>query len=220
MDCKDNSGKPYCYARRLYDRFKWNPEIRFEPLDYKKFPAGSKVFVGSTMELFGEWVKPGWLIQIFEWCKRLPDVTFIFLTKKPQNLIKWLPFPPNCYIGVSVTNQEQFSGALYYLRDIRATVKILSFEPLLSQVLMPAFGNPFEVCDWIICGQCTPVSAKTAPKVEWVKEIVQAADNAGIAVFLKDNLQCLFGYPLPIWAEDKIMNTRLRQEFPKFKAVK
>ncbi len=67
VDCKDNQGKSYCYARRLYKRFKWDETIRFEPLDYKKFPDGSKVFVGSTMELFGDWVKPTWLDQIFEW---------------------------------------------------------------------------------------------------------------------------------------------------------
>ena len=49
---------PYCYARGMYHRFKWNPDIWFEPREletWKRIPAGSKVFVGSTIELFGEW---------------------------------------------------------------------------------------------------------------------------------------------------------------------
>jgi len=59
------------------------------------------------------------------------------------------------------------------------------------------------------------------PKIEWIKEIVEAADKAGIPVFLKDNLRPLF---IPedcikpnallidcLWASDK---AKLRQEFP------
>ena len=51
-------GCDYCYARRMYDRFKWNPEIRYEDPFWQfhklKGKKPSRVFVGSTMELFGE----------------------------------------------------------------------------------------------------------------------------------------------------------------------
>jgi hypothetical protein len=65
------------------------------------------------------------------------------------------------------------------------------------------------------------------PKIEWIEEIVLAADMAGIPVFLKDNLQKLFiqnidikgngGYFLPEWARHITSDGRgvLRQEFPK-----
>lgn len=46
----------YCYARQMYDRFKWNPKIRFEPKvleEIKKIKKPSKIFIGSTHELFG-----------------------------------------------------------------------------------------------------------------------------------------------------------------------
>ena len=39
------------------------------------------------------------------------------------------------------------------------------------------------------------------PKIEWIKEIVDAADKAGIPVFEKNNLSALLNRPL-------------RQEFP------
>ena len=60
--------------------------------------------------------------------------------------------------------------------------------------------------DWVIIGQQTPVRSSTMPKVEWIREIVQAADQAGIPVFLKDNLKNYVSDP---------ENFKLRQEFPK-----
>ncbi len=133
MDCKDNQGKSYCYARKMYKRFNWNPEIRFDAYWFEKLPSKpSKIFVGSTMELFGDWNK--WMGGILLVCKNFPQHTFIFLTKQPQNLAKWSPFPENIHIGVSITNQTQYDEALFYLKDIDAKVKFLSFEPLLEHI--------------------------------------------------------------------------------------
>ena len=89
--------------------------------------------------------------------------------------------------------------------------------------------------NWLILGACTGTKAEImelrktypglepmpwhtnkwilAPKVEWIKEIVDAADAAGIPIFLKDNLKPIFGGVGKLWAFDRKMN--LRQEFPK-----
>ncbi len=219
--CKDNQGKEYCYARRMYKRFKWNPEIR---IDYEVFNPiwgllkSSHIFVGSTMELFGEWILPRWMEGIFRICQVFPQHTFIFLTKQPQNLIKWSPFPSNTYIGVSVTNQEQYEEAIGSngLDGIEAKVKFLSFEPLL-ELVMPSVYR-LNGISWVVIGQVTPVQKVTMPKIEWVQEIVEACDNAGIPVFLKDNLRSLFAplsYEQCKWACRDIVGNPLRQEFPK-----
>ncbi len=42
---------------------------------------------------------------------------------------------------------------------------------------------------WIILGAQTKPTLQ--PKIEWVREIVEAADKAGVKVFLKDNLMPL-----------------------------
>ncbi len=141
MDCKDNQGKPYCYARRIYKRFKLDETIRFDVVGYyaadwgiKKLKTPSKIFVGSTMELFGDWVEPRWLDVVFQVTRRYPQHTFIFLTKQPQNLIKFSPYPENCWIGVSATNQTMIDFAMPYLAKIKANVKFLSLEPLLEYI--------------------------------------------------------------------------------------
>src|SRR5450759_2335951 len=79
MDCKDKSGKPYCYARRMYKRYHWGETIRYDDMAWQSgsfIPKGSKVFVGSTMELFGEWIQRCWLGCIFDYVNMLPKVNF------------------------------------------------------------------------------------------------------------------------------------------------
>ncbi len=205
----------YCYARAMYHRYKWNPEIRYEPkvmLDCAVIREPSKIFVGSTMELFGQWVKPEWRDMIIEYCRRMPMHTFIFLTKCPQNLPR--EWPDNCWVGVSTTGFDCRSGLEDIFSEIRAKVKFVSIEPLLDYSPMD-----FRWVNWVIIGQQTPVKASTTPNIEWVREIVEAADKAGVPVFLKNNLWKLLvpphGIPEP-WARGRNGQDAdlFRQEFP------
>jgi len=203
VDCKDNQGKSYCYARKLYKRFKWNPEIRYDPDAFKGLPSKpARVFVGSTMELFGDWVERDWWHMTMAKCLSRPQHTFIFLTKQPQNLPK--KFPDNCWVGVSVTSEVQLRPAIWSLSDIQCNKRFLSFEPLLEPVLnqvLPAEWD--DAINWIIIGSQT--KPYKPPKIEWVREIVKAADGVGIPVFLKDNLKAS-----PEFWNDQV----LRQEMP------
>ena len=66
---------------------------------------------------------------------------------------------------------------------------------------------------WVILGSQT--NPYKPPKIEWVKEIVEAADAAGIPVFIKDNLYDLM---MERPAEDHDLYwedmSNLRQELP------
>ncbi len=206
---------PYCYARAMYKRFKWNPEIRFVKERITMPAKVSSIFVGSTIELFGDWIKDEWLKETFNQCERWQEHTFIFLTKQPQNLIKWSPFPENCWVGVTATNQDMFERGIYHIRQIKAKVIFMSFEPLMERIKSIHVG--VGELGWLIIGQQTPISAKTQPKIGWIQEIVEAADKAGSLVFLKDNLKPLLTFPEQSWAY--IGNCHdgyhLRQECPK-----
>jgi len=216
----------YCYARRLYKRFKWDETIRFAPdvfNDLPKMKAGSRVFVGSTIELFGKWIDPAWMRLTFERVKAHPELTFIFLTKQPKALIEFSPFPDNVWVGVSATNTQMLMQGCSDLESVRANVKFLSVEPLLDwsyswteSYLVNALNR--AKIGWLIIGAQTPRSEKTFPKWEWVKEIIESADKADIPVFLKDNL----GLPkyscegsAPFYKRTFTEDTwELRQEFP------
>ncbi len=207
-------GCSYCFAKKLYKRFKWNPEIRMEPDWQETLPKRpSKVFVGSTMELFGDWVDWEVWESIEQYINTYPQHTFIFLTKRPENIVKHV-FPKNCWVGLSVDGTENAPLRRIYngLSDAKATVKFISFEPLLASVNLDYRDLMWTGINWIIIGQQTPISQKTCPEYSWIENIVTAADTAGVPVFIKDNLNaCAIGdYPNLV---DKC--GRLRQEFPK-----
>ena len=211
----------YCYARRMYKRFHWDPTIRYEclsPMPNPKKP--SRIFVGSTIDLFHDLTNQ-FLPDILSSVSLFPEHTFIFLTKCPQNLPK--EFPDNCWVGQSLTCGESdwvyFYQKLYEFEKIKAAVKFISFEPLLGHPDLPNIpylARAFKDCgiNWLIIGQQTPIRKETTPKIEWVKEIVEAAIKAKIPVFLKDNLKPL------VFADPSLVDVftnhffELRQEFP------
>ena len=195
---------PYCYARALYDRFGWDKTIRFDvkellAIEKHKKPAG--IFLGSTFELFWDGLERFWQDSIFRTTRACPQHRFFFLTKQPQNLIQFSPFPLNCWVGITATNIKQYVRGLVGLKAIQAKVKYVSFEPLLDYI---PIGSPYDLDDlnWVIIGGCSG-RQKFYPPRAWVDEIISAADNAKIPIFEKNNL-----YPAGF-------RHLLRQEMPK-----
>ncbi len=156
----------YCYARRLaYGRLKqrylanknlshdyraikrafdtnepftdpFYPRFWPERLEDVAVGSGKGIFVCDMGELFGDWVPREWQTEVFRVIRGSPDNRFYLLTKCPWNLLKWSPFPQNVYLGITVTNQEMFNKAIYYLKMVDAKVKFLSMEPLLEHIII------------------------------------------------------------------------------------
>lgn len=200
----------YCYARRLYKRFHWDETIRYNLYWTKELPnKPSKIFVGSTFELFGDWVKPEWMVDILSVVKNCDEHTFIFLTKQPH-IVRQYKFPDNCWIGVSTIGNDCRSGLEDIFKEIDAKTKFVSIEPLLDYTPMD-----YRWVDWVIIGAQTPYREKTAPQLWWIKDIVDDCDKLHIPVFLKNNLVSLFNaqknYKDIAWG---VNDKGLRQEFP------
>lgn len=201
------------------------------------------IFVCDMSDLFGISIPEEWTRQVLNELSDTPH-RYYLLTKQPQNLIKFSPFPPNCWVGATATNAYYLSEASYRLSLIEAKVKYISLEPLLGQAITDWEMNMGALrtagITWLIIGACTgtrdeikqliyrypeltpmPVDFNmrrwtAQPRIEWVQEIVRAADKAGIPVFLKNNLKSLFRGNEPNWLvgwENK--PGELRQEIPK-----
>lgn len=228
-------------ADPFYPRF-W-PE-RLDKIRAIKKPTG--IFLDDMSDWMGDYWPEEWTRQELQVMRDCPQHRFYTLTKQAQRLPKFSPFPENVYIGVTATNAKMLREALTYLNDIEATVKFVSLEPLLSRIYDPvqfinALPDFLFVLDWLIIGACTgnlpdmtllgekypdlwlaghdnKITAQ--PRIEWVQEIVEAADKAGVRVFLKNNLN-------PLINQDKISGQyaldtgllnwegQLRQEMPK-----
>lgn len=209
---------------------RWWPE-RLEQIRKRKKPAG--IFLDDMSDWMGDYWPKEWTEMELQVMRDYPQHRFYTLTKQPQNLLRWT-FPQNCWVGVTATNESMFIDAVEALNEIDARVKYISIEPLLARINPPMLVAYLEVLDWLTIGSCTgkkyellglcqqwninrQVDTKPLrlmpwngiwtlqPKTEWVKEIVNAADRAGVPVFLKDNLKPIMA---PWIAEN------LRQEFP------
>jgi protein gp37 len=260
------NGCPYCYARKLangrlktrylnasklpkdkgiladsyptrdpfYPRF-W-PE-RLEKIRAIKKPTG--IFLDDMSDWIGDYWPEEQTRQELQLMRDCPQHRFYTLTKQAQNLLKW-DFPENCWIGVTATNTKAYIDASEHLANVKATVKYISFEPLLERIdcfrLPPLLHSRIS---WLIIGACTgtiedikivnykhrdkglmpmPYGRKWTlqPPIAWLKEIVEAADKAGVKVFLKDNLKPFLKYPIEYrWAFTENRGFyKLRQEMP------
>ena len=118
-----------------------------------------------------------------------PQHTFLFLTKQPQNLIKFSPFPDNCWVGVSATDNEMAFDASCNMASVKARIKYISFEPLLGRI-SPAILNLLTCrlgVQWVIIGSQSKPDIYA--KEEWIQEIESACNKARIPVFEKKNLR-------------------------------
>jgi len=209
----------------FYPRF-W-PERLGEPVkgytrtDYGGSNAAASdkgIFTCDMSDLFGIGVPEEWTKKVLAVADRCYYHRFYLLTKQPQNLPKWSPFPDNCWVGVTATNKVMYDEALAYLKNIYGMpVKFISFEPLLESVNPNPLDYIYNV-QWVIIGAQTKPSVY--PKIEWVQEIVEAADKANIPVFLKDNLMPMLAIKVngkwaieshQLWA---FKYFKLRQEMP------
>jgi protein gp37 len=166
-----------------------------QPYKVKK-PA--KIFVCSMADLFGDWVPQDWIESVLQIVRGCPWHTFQFLTKNPKRLSFWNPWPDNCWVGTTVTNQEDMHRVME-MWNVLSKVRFISYEPLLGPIDIGLSG---AYIDWAIIGAMTgPGAAKVDPA--WVQGLVDQYRAAGVPVFLKDNL-----YREPMGWTKKI------QEFP------
>ena len=224
-DTDDNILKLQMYNDPFYPRF-WEKRLSEGIFNLGIKPKG--IFVCDMGDLFGIGVPEDWTKKILAVCKMscYQQHRFYLLTKQPQNLIKFSPFPDNCWVGVTITNDwdgRTYPQALACLSQVEAGIKYISFEPLLGRIVfnMPNLLKQSGI-NWLIIGACTGSYSEMSrlvgrlypdmkeqcyvcsmriqkfgsrytlqPKIEWVREIVEAADKAGVKVFLKDNLKPL-----------------------------
>jgi protein gp37 len=124
-------------------------------------------------------------------------------------------------VGVSAVDKLHFYAACHYLSEITATVKFISFEPLLESMAgaQPIGEHLYNGgINWVIIGRQTPLSAATMPRIRDIREIIHAANEIPIPVFLKDNLKGFL--PFAQYSEPWKEVYKLRQEFPKVEASK
>lgn len=114
-----------------------------------------RVFCASLADVFDNHasILPEWRENLWALIRGTPELDWLLLTKRPQNVTAmlpddWGPGYPNVWIGTSVENQIEADRRIPILARIPAAVRFLSMEPLLEAVDL----NRHPVMDWIIVG--------------------------------------------------------------------
>lgn len=190
---KVSPGCKHCYAERMAKRLQamglekyrngfqltLHPEALEEPLRWSK---PQMIFVNSMSDLFHKDVPIEFIQQVFEVMRRAHWHTFQILTKRAERLLELDPlldWPANVWMGVSVENSDYTYRAVL-LSQTHARIRFLSCEPLLG----PLSALPLEGIHWVIVGGESGPRARPM-KREWVMEIRDQCQKAGVAFFFK-----------------------------------
>jgi protein gp37 len=140
------------------------------------------VFVNSMSDLFHKDVPVEFIRQVFDVMGRAPQHRFQVLTKRSERLAKLsgeLPWPSNVWMGVTVESNE-YVWRIDHLRQTGASIKFISFEPLLGAIAAASL----EGIDWVIAGGESGPGARPM-NYDWVVSIRDQCLAAGVPFFFK-----------------------------------
>lgn len=195
------NGCPYCYARKINDRFnfvnEWS-EPRFFPERLKRFRCRKpqSVFIDSMSDI-GCW-EFEWFGKTMDAVRDNPQHRYIALTKNPERLLRLRniyysaqrTLLKGIFFGATLTSEADLTSRESYLRHM----DFLSIEPLLAPIkhlrLTLQYGNVQAV---IIGAETGNRKYKVIPEKRWVDEIVGLANEFGQAVFMKESLRPIMG---------------------------
>lgn len=190
---KQSEGCTHCYAEVMARRLRamnnskysngfnctLHPDDLQEPIKWRK---ASTIFVCSMSDLFHKDVPFDYIDKVFEVIKKTPQHTYQILTKRAERMAEYVntrDIPRNAWLGVTVENSNT-KFRIDYLRNLNATVRFLSCEPLLEDL---GELNLFGI-NWIIVGGESGVQARPMEE-QWVLNIKEQAANNNIAFFFK-----------------------------------
>jgi protein gp37 len=172
-------------TRKSGRRAVWTGKVRLDktalqvPMKWRK---SRRIFVNSMSDLFHEAAPVSFVESVWSVMERTPWHTYQILTKRPGRMAEVtasLPTLPNVWLGTSVESAE-YLGRIDSLRRIKATVRFISFKPLLASV----GAADLKQIHWVIVGGESGPGARPMRK-EWVDEIESACRKAGAAFFFK-----------------------------------
>jgi protein gp37 len=136
-------------------------------------------------DMFGRWVPDEWIEAMLGVAALARQWEILCLTKFPNRLAEF-EIPNNVWVGTSVDCQARVAVAEAAFKRVRARVKWLSVEPMLT----PLKFKRLELFDLVVIGGSTPSSRtpRWIPPFEWLADLMRQADEAGCKVYLKSNL--------------------------------
>lgn len=149
-----------------------------------------RVFCASLADVFDTRVPPEWFNDLMMLIQATPNLDWLLLTKRPQNILRRVwdfgcpasnglrTLPGNVWLGTTVEDQIRANRNVLELLHakvaLQAPVAFLSMEPLLEQVRIDELDGPKGAIVRPLLGQMVAtrltggVATVQFPKVDWV----------------------------------------------------
>jgi protein gp37 len=173
-------GKP----RRITSDAKWREPIKWNhdaDLEGKR----KRVLCASLADVFDAEAPEGARDRLWDLIRRTPNLAWMLLTKRPENIKKYLPADwgtgyANVWLGVTCEDRKHGYTRLDVLRTVPARKLFVCCDPLLEDVS----DIDLSGIDWVMAGG---ESGRSARKFElsWVRRLRGACSAAGVKFFIK-----------------------------------
>lgn len=190
---KKSTGCLHCYAEVMARRLKAMGQEKYangfivtlherclnEPLTWR---GNHNIFVCSMSDIFHENVPFEFIDKMFDVIKSTPQHRYQILTKRAERMAEYFTtrsIPDNVWLGVTVEAQSS-RFRIDYLRNLPASVKFLSCEPLVEDL-----GElDLTGIDWVIVGGESGPQARPM-KEKWALNIMKQVEAQGARFFFK-----------------------------------
>lgn len=155
-----------------------------------------RVFCASLADVFDNQVDPEWRRDLFALIRACPDLDWLLLTKRPQNIIRLSllagGLPWNVALGTTVEDQPRAGLNLPHLLAAKSALSPLyafvSTEPLLGRLDLWPWLDPHQLyrsrLDWVIAGGESGSGARPM-HVEWVRGLRDQCQQANTPFLFK-----------------------------------
>ena len=149
-----------------------------------------RVFCASLADVFDNHrsIDPEWRADLWKMIEQTPNLDWLLLTKRPQNVVKFAPFrwydegwPENVWIGTTVENQDEAYRRLDHLVGIPAKVRFLSCEPLLGSITLRAWLPRLH---WVITGGESGANFRPAD-ADWFRSLRDECNEFDVPFLFK-----------------------------------
>jgi protein gp37 len=195
----------HCYARVMNERWGWvkgwgphgerkrtSPDTWKKPLQWAKTARAMgtrpRVFCASLADVFDNQVPVAWRTDLWNLILKTPELDWLLLTKRPQNIRKMLPSLwvqagpfPNVWLGTTAEDQPHLEQRYRHLASVPAAVHFISYEPALGPL---SLRDIYPVPDWVICGGESGAGARMMDP-QWARDLRDECATAGVAFFFK-----------------------------------
>jgi len=166
-----------------------------EPLKWNKAAAAAgerhRVFCASLADVFDNQVSEVWRADLWTLIENTPNLDWLLLTKRPQNIRNMLPgnyddyligrHTPwghgwrNVWLGTTVENQQEADRRIPHLLSIDAAVHFLSCEPLLG---------PLDILRWMHDDECPATVGEdyctcAPPREHHIRWVIAGGETGG-----------------------------------------